>query len=313
MDSNDLYATLAQSPIFRGVSTALVSAAAARCEAVILAAHERLLTAGLSNTRLYIVVSGSVSVHVEGTDPASLRLGPGDLVGELSLLDGGPASADVVADQSTVLGAFDLDTLWSMIDAWPEVARNLLRVLAGRTRHHGAALGGSTRLEPPEQGGTSDNLTGLRNRRWMHDAFARQIERTSRSAQPSSILLIDVDECSRLHAEYGPLVADALLCRVASVLSAALRAQDLIARSGREQFALLLPGIDAEATIAIAERLRQTVEAPATGPDGVALPVTTVSIGGTTRRPFEPLPDLLQRAEAVLLRAKQAGRNRANE
>lgn len=313
MADADVQEILRRSPLLAGAPAGLVPVAAGRCEAVLLAAHQRLLTAGLPNARLYIVLSGSLSVHASGGAPPSfVRFGPSDCVGELSLLENGPASADVVADQSSVLAAFDRDAIWTLVDASPDVARNVLSVLAGRDQRPTAAA-----PVRPEGGGnqhpTIDSLTGLRNRRWMDDAFARQIERSSRTAQPSSILLIEIDHFATLHADHGPVVADAVLCRTANVLVAALRPQDLVARSGSAQFAVLLPGLDAPASIAVAERLRRTVEARRPGTDEADLLMVTVSIGRTPRRPFEALPALVRRAEAALQRAQESGCNRSSE
>jgi diguanylate cyclase (GGDEF)-like protein len=317
--TDDLPGRLVRSPLFRGVPMAFVTAMAARCDAVALASGETLLTAGSSNDRLYLVLSGSVRVRMARGDESNptnvtlVSLGPGECVGELSILDGRPVSADVIAEESTVLTSFDHNQLWALIEASPVAARNLLQILGGRIRHDDAVLAEPGRLRYVEQAGMIDSLTGLRNRRWLEDAFSRQLERSARTAQPVSILLIEIDHFTELNKAHGTLVGDALLCRVAEVLLYGLRPQDMLTRYAGGEFAVLLPGLDASATIAVAERLRHAVESAPRDGEGAALPVVTISIGGTTRRPFEALQDLLQRAEGSLERAKQGGHNRTSD
>ena len=310
MIANIVYNTLVRSPLFRGVSTELISAVVSKSEARELVQHETLLAKGSANARLYIVMSGGVSVHVADTDVPHVHLGPGACVGEISILDGRPVSADVVAEGPTVVVSFDREQLWTLVDQSAELARNLLRELAGRLRHDDAALRKATELQRYfERMATVDSLTGLRNRRWLDEAFARQLERSARIAQPVSALMIDLDHFKGVNDEHGHLVGDAVLCQVARVLMATLRPQDLFARYGGEEFAVLLPGLDSAASLAVAERLRQAAMNPSPEAGAAPLPRITISIGLATRRAYEALPELLARADTALYRAKEDGRN----
>jgi sigma-B regulation protein RsbU (phosphoserine phosphatase) len=82
-----------------------------------LVAEEVLLRAGQSNETMYLVMEGLVRVHVAGAERPYLRLGPGECVGELSLIDGQPASADLIADEPTVVLTIDREQLWWLVDA----------------------------------------------------------------------------------------------------------------------------------------------------------------------------------------------------
>ena len=194
----DLQEGLFRARLFRNVPEQLVAAALTGCQTRQLSATETLLRAGTENDVLYIVVSGQVSVRVPGVDEPHVRLGAGECVGELSILDGQQVSADVVADAQTLVLALDRERLWSLIDSSAEVARNLLGILAGRVRADDAALGESGREHRHLQRlVTVDSLTGLRNRRWLDDAFARQLSRATRANQPLSLLMIDIDRFKR--------------------------------------------------------------------------------------------------------------------
>jgi diguanylate cyclase (GGDEF)-like protein len=268
------------------------------------------LRAGTENDVLYIVLSGQVSVRVPGVDEPHARLGAGECVGELSILDGQQVSADVVADAQTVVLALDRRRLWTLIDSSAEVARNLLGILAGRVRADDAALGESGREHRQLQRlVTVDSLTGLRNRRWLDDAFARQLSRATRANQPLSLLMIDIDRFKQVNDTYGHSAGDAVLRRVAHTLATGLRPQDLLARYGGEEFTVLLPGLGRQQAFQVAERLRLAIQA--NGGDGRRENVTqiTVSIGVATVARDETLAALVQRADDALYRAKDSGRN----
>jgi diguanylate cyclase (GGDEF)-like protein len=300
---------LLKSRLLSGVPATLVSAVVSGCETRELSTGDVLLKAGSENDVLYVVLSGRVSVHLGEAERPHVRLGPGECVGELSLLDGGSVSADVTADEPTLLLALDRDELWSLIDSCPEVARNLLRVLAGRVRADDTVLAESNRQKAQlERLATVDALTGLRNRRWLDDAFARHIVRATRTSQPASLLMIDIDHFKRLNDEHGHAAGDGVLRRVAQAFASSLRPVDLLARYGGEEFAVLLPGLDLQAAFAVAERLRQAVgnERPTTWP-----PVT-VSIGVASLRAGETFARLLTRADEALYRAKESGRNQTS-
>jgi diguanylate cyclase (GGDEF)-like protein len=155
-----------------------------------------------------------------------------------------------------------------------------------------------------------DGLTGLRNRRWLDDAFARQLTRTLRTGQTASMLMIDVDGFKQINDRHGHLIGDAVLCRVARLLSDRVRPQDLLARYAGDEFLLMLPECDIDDATALADRLRTAVATAADDPRHEPLPPTTVSIGVATARLSDSLPALIGLADSALYRAKHAGRNR---
>jgi diguanylate cyclase (GGDEF)-like protein len=278
-----------------------------------LAAGEMLLRAGEDNATLYLVISGAVTVHFATAERPYVRLGPGECVGELSVIDHSRVSADVIACEPTVVMAITRDQFWDLVDTSSAVARNLLRILAGRVRHDDAVLAESDRLQLQfEKLATVDGLTGLRNRRWLDTAFERQLTRTARQPEPVALLMIDLDNFKPLNDVYGHLVGDAVLRQMARRVAAGLRPQDLLARFGGDELAVLLPGTDATQAVSIAERLRGAVRSGPTEPEDENLPPTTVSIGVAATETSVTLAALLQAADAALYRAKQHGRDRVN-
>lgn len=156
---------------------------------------------------------------------------------------------------------------------------------------------------------STDELTGLYNRRHLDEMFEVELSRASRSLTPLSVLMIDLDRFAAFNDRFGRARGDAFLQQVASFLKTWLRATDLVARYGGEEFAALLPDTDRERAIAIAERLRVRFAASHPGPDDADLPVT-LSIGvASWPGGAEVEADLIQAADRALGNAKRNGRN----
>jgi diguanylate cyclase (GGDEF)-like protein len=309
---NEQLDTLQHSRLFQSVPHAVASSVLASGTTRSLAAGETLLRAGTSNDTLFVVLSGKLNIHLGGPKgPRHTQAGPGDCVGELSVIDGNPVSADVVAEIASDVIGISGDELWALLDVSPEMARNLLFILSRRVRHDSTVLTESARLRLHfERAATVDGLTGLRNRRWLDEAFARQLTRTLRTGRTSSLLMIDVDGFKEINDSYGHLIGDAVLCRVARTLAERLRPQDLLARYAGDEFLLMLPECDIDEATALADRLRHAVVAAGADPSHEPLPPTTVSIGVATARLSDSLPALIGLADSALYRAKESGRNR---
>ena len=274
-----------------------------------VAAGERLLVTGELNESLFVVLEGAVDVVLPGLDLPHVRLGPGECVGELSILDGQPVSADVVAAEPTVLLQLDQIQVWSLIDASATFARNLLRVLARRVRNDHAVLAESSdERRRFERLSMVDGLTTLHNRRWFDEMFPLQVLRLGREGRIGALLMADADRFKEINDRHGHTVGDAVLRRVGRALLATLRPGDLLARYGGEEFAILLADVDERAAADVAERLRRQVAE--SGAEGA--PPCTMSVGVAVIRPNEPFDALVARADAALFRAKDAGRNRVS-
>jgi diguanylate cyclase (GGDEF)-like protein len=155
-----------------------------------------------------------------------------------------------------------------------------------------------------------DPLTGLANRRAFEDALARELARASASGEPLGVVALDVDHFKRVNDAHGHAAGDAVLVEVAARGAAALRAGDLLARVGGEEFAAILPGAALGQARDVAERIRARIAAAPVRVAGAALEVTA-SLGCAALAPDDAGEGpLLARADARLYAAKRGGRNR---
>jgi diguanylate cyclase (GGDEF)-like protein len=300
------------SPLVAGIDPSLARGVLASCEAFALPAGTTLLAPGDHNTSLFLVTAGRLLVYLE--DPSGrhyLAMEAGDCVGEMSFIDGRPASAHVLASTDSRVLEIGNQQVWALIDGTPEFARNLLRVLASRVRNDNAHLQRSFHLQREyEQAAKTDLLTGVHNRRWMDEMFPRQIARSEHSGQPLALVMADIDHFKRLNDTYGHATGDVVLKAVARRLSDTLRPTDFLVRYGGEEFVAMLPGANADTAHIAAERVRKAIEreehlsTTATGTLRV-----TISLGIAVLQPGDSLELLLERADVALYRAKAAGRN----
>ncbi|PKO72548.1 MAG: hypothetical protein CVU20_02065 [Betaproteobacteria bacterium HGW-Betaproteobacteria-14] len=157
---------------------------------------------------------------------------------------------------------------------------------------------------------TTDHLTGLLNRRAFLEATEREIRRAHRYGQSLSLLMIDVDHFKHINDAHGHPAGDEVLRRIATACRGMLRDEDLTGRLGGEEFAVSLVQAPLHAAAAVAERLREAINALAIEHEGVRLTVS-VSIGvAEFGRDAGTLDRLISQADARLYAAKHAGRNR---
>ena len=138
----------------------------------------------------------------------------------------------------------------------------------------------------------TDPLTGLANRRAFLEHAQAFLSAAARSGAPLALLLLDIDRFKAVNDRFGHGAGDAVLRAVAAALRGAIRVGDLPVRWGGEEFAVLLPGTDLPAAVALAERLRAAVR------DGVPHPAggrVTVSIGAARLGPGPPTRPWTQR------------------
>ncbi len=156
---------------------------------------------------------------------------------------------------------------------------------------------------------THDALTGLYNRRHFMEVLDKEIARALRHGRDLALCIIDVDLFKPVNDTFGHIAGDEVLRRIAAVLRQHVRSDDIAARIGGEEFAVLLPEGGTGSAVAFAERLRQAIAATIFSPGGVPRQIT-VSVGvAPLEGPDGNRSRLLAAADAALYRAKHEGRN----
>lgn len=157
----------------------------------------------------------------------------------------------------------------------------------------------------------TDPLTGLNNRRSMMEMLEKELERSQRGNSALSLIMLDVDFFKRVNDGFGHQQGDEVLKGLAELLRQALRQYDMAARFGGEEFALILPGVDLDEAVKVAERLRRQVEAYRFETAGNPLEVTiSLGIACHPGADIHTVDDLIREADYALYSAKRNGRNR---
>ncbi|WP_348266821.1 diguanylate cyclase [Edaphobacter paludis] len=159
-----------------------------------------------------------------------------------------------------------------------------------------------------------DGLTGVHNRRHFDETLEAELKRAARSKLNLSLLMIDVDCFKALNDRHGHLAGDECLRKIAGEFTSKIRRpQDIVSRYGGEEFAVILPGANAQWAFELAESLRLAIENLKIANNGSRVgPFVTVSVGLDTRVPEvgEPVDEIVAAADAALYLAKTQGRNR---
>ena len=152
-----------------------------------------------------------------------------------------------------------------------------------------------------------DVLTGAASRRALMVALDSEVERWRRTGRAFSILLLDIDHFKRINDGYGHAIGDQVLTTFATTVQSTLRSIDTLGRYGGEEFIVLLPDIDLQGAVVVAERVRCAVEEQIVK-NGV--PACTTSIGCASIASGGPsVATLLAQADSALYSAKREGRN----
>lgn len=157
---------------------------------------------------------------------------------------------------------------------------------------------------------TTDELTGLTNRRHFFEIAKRELARAARYNKPASVLMLDIDYFKQVNDQSGHAAGDILLQKFAQHCLSLIRPQDCLSRLGGEEFSILLPETNLEQAWILGERLRQSLEHAhfTIAPDTTT--TITCSIGVAQKlETDENFEALLSRADAALYVAKNNGRN----
>jgi diguanylate cyclase (GGDEF)-like protein len=157
---------------------------------------------------------------------------------------------------------------------------------------------------------TIDGLTQIFNRRYFDEALEREYNRSKRYQRDLSLILFDIDHFKKINDTWGHLAGDGLLRQLVAAVRPRVRREDIFARTGGEEFGVLLPEIGIDNARYTAEKIRKIAEATPLRYEQNVVPCT-ISLGVSQLLPTdETAQELYKRTDAHLYAAKQGGRNR---
>ncbi|MGB2695316.1 MAG: sensor domain-containing diguanylate cyclase [Dehalococcoidia bacterium] len=178
-------------------------------------------------------------------------------------------------------------------------------------RHYAEKLEAASRVE--HLLARTDALTGLPNRRYIEEAMEAECARSGRYQQPVTVAMADIDHFKEINDGFGHQTGDDALRFVATVARQACRTSDFVGRWGGDEFVFILPSTNLVDATGFANRFRSTLSDTDFAHTNVPKPVRmTISIGVAQATPdtFTDSPELLERADKSLYRAKENGRDR---
>lgn len=273
---------------------------------------EVLLVSDQPNNYLYLVLSGKLCVYLESTlvEPVCY-FGPGEPVGEMSIIDSSMTSAFVVADEDSRILVLEDTQIWSLVQESHAFTRNLLKSLSRRLRKANQVIADKYRLEDSIINyGMVDILTGMHSRRWFEQMANRSFRRCILQDKPFSVLMADIDSFGSFNDTHGRICGDLALNKIAHTIQEYLRATDFAVRYEGDRMLVILPETDLQQTRKVAERLRLKVmytDIPA--PGGKKSHSLTLSVGIAQATDGQSLAELMDVVMIAVRRAKDMGRN----
>ncbi len=156
-----------------------------------------------------------------------------------------------------------------------------------------------------------DGLTRLYNHRYFQDVIQNEIHRAERNGEVFSLLFMDLDHFKHYNDTHGHLEGDRLLRKMGEILIKAVRRSDVVARYGGEEFVIMMPATPKKNAAVMGEKLRRYIENfPFPGRESQPLKKVTISVGiASFPEDGAERPELVERADSAMYRAKKLGRN----
>lgn len=211
-----------------------------------------------------------------------------------------------LVDADNILGV-----LYLYVPAGTGVSKADIELLTAIGSQLGTAVGKARLYEETRSLALHDPLTGLANRNLMTVEIERTYSVAKRYGTPYSLVMLDLDHFKSFNDTYGHIVGDALLRRIAEIITGEVRDVDLAVRYGGEEFLIILSKAGLDSAVEIAERIRRRTETADFAEEGAKPVKITVSLGvASWDESIASGDELLSRADTALYKAKGNGRNR---
>jgi diguanylate cyclase (GGDEF)-like protein len=281
---------------------------------------EVIFREGDGGEELFIVGMGKVGSSIrlaDGSLHEVAEFGAGDFFGEMSILEKAPRSATCMAKEPTALFILKGADFYHLMEEQSELSikimNRMLDITADRSIRSSGFLSDMVRWgEDARKRAVMDSLTGLFNRRFLEEALQDHLRKAQAGDHPLSLIMMDLDHFRQINEHYGAEVGDRAIQALVSVFRATLRPDDVPARCGGDEFAILLPDTSAAQALELSGRICK----------GVRSLEFFEKLGGplrriTTSQGIASFPQhaadfkaLWEKADQALYRAKAQGRDR---
>lgn len=303
MNSTEIIGLLQESPLFMKVKSSALAAMLMKATRIRLVAEQILMTPGLENDRIYIVLSGRLRAQFTLDDTKPLALfGISECVGEMSMFDDNHVSAFIIAATNCELLAINHADVWAVLNESLQASHNMLNILSSRMRSSNRILAESMEfLQGYEALDYINTTTGIYNRRWLSENIARLIHRHTMNHQPCTFILLKVDNFGEYDRLFGSLGCDQAQRTIAQVMLHCLRPNDMAAQLSEDQFAIFLPQTQMGNVGIVTGRVQEEIsQTTIVTPSGDALPPVNLSVGVSLVQPGDTLDSLIARANAAM-------------
>lgn len=156
-----------------------------------------------------------------------------------------------------------------------------------------------------EQMSRLDFLTKLNNRSELVERLGYETKRATRTKEPLSLVMFNVDDLKQVNDQYGQSMGDKVLSEIAKIITSSVRATDIVGRFGGDEFMLILPACNAANALTVAEQIRESVEL-----NHFEEQLRISTSGGIHQFNGESVDQLIDAVGKLVLKAKQNGQNR---
>jgi diguanylate cyclase (GGDEF)-like protein len=290
---------LALVPLFEGLDADDLRWIADATHLCSFAEGESIFEIGEPGRSLYILTAGNVQV-LHSDQPTSYqfaRLGPGEFLGEMALLNDSPRSATAKALGPVEALALDKTDFRRLVLERPDVSLKLLEAMSVRIRRADEQISGLSNQA------VRDQLTGLQNRLAFNERVEEEASRVRRYGGSFSIILVDLHDFVDINERHGRAVGDQILHWVGRLLNEHTRASDVAFRFDEDAFTILCPGTSARVASQVASRFA-TLVAEAKPPVSDSVSVTLDTACATCPDHAREGHALYRHAERALLAAR---------
>jgi diguanylate cyclase (GGDEF)-like protein len=185
------------------------------------------------------------------------------------------------------------------------IERRVVDMISQFSAHMALALSNAWLYERVQRMAETDALTGIPNRRTFETVLDRELSRSERTGEPLTLAMFDIDHFKNLNDTYGHQAGDEVLKAAAAALREACRDFDTPARYGGEEFVVVLPSCSVKESLAVAERLRQSL-----GAIEIVAKVTASAGVASFPNHASDAAGLIKAADEALYESKRGGRDR---